>query len=111
MKTIQLSITEYNRTYDVIIGRNQLENDHIIKCSSKNDIWFHLDKYSGPHIVLKTNGDIIPKKYLNYIASLFRDYKNNLPNKYTVIFTEIKNLTMTDIPGQVIPNNCKKIKI
>ena len=111
MKIIQIEVVENNKVYDLLIGRNKVENDELIKKSLPNDIWFHLDKLSGPHFVLKSNGDYLHKKYLNYIASLFREYKTNLPNKYTVIFTEIKHVIRTNTPGEVIPHHCRKIKI
>lgn len=111
MKIIHIEVHEQNKTYELHIGRNKLENDILITTSSPNDIWFHLDKLSGPHFVLKTKGASIPKKYFNYIASLFREYKSKLPNKYTVIFTEIKHVIRTNTPGEVIPYHFRKIKI
>ena len=98
-----------DKKYDIIIGQNQLENDNIIKNASQNDIWFHLDNISGPHIVLKSNGDIISKRHLNYIGTLFTNYKNKLPNHYTVIYTDIKNVKLTSQPGRVIVSKTKKI--
>ncbi len=110
MKIIQIYVEENDKNYDLVIGQNQNENDKIIKSSSSNDIWFHLDKLSGPHFVFKTQTDEIPKKYLNQIAVLFREYKNGLPNRYTVIYTYIKNVKLTNTPGLVIPCKTKNIK-
>ncbi len=98
-----------DKKYDIIIGQNQIENDNIIKNANQNDIWFHLDNLSGPHIILKSNGDIISKRYLNYIGTLFINYKNKLPNHYTVIYTDIKNVKLTSEPGRVIVSKTKKI--
>ena len=86
-------------------------NNTIIKTSNKNDIWFHLDKISGPHFVLQNNGDTIPKRYLNNIANMFPNFKSNLSNRYTVIYTEIKNVKLTTTPGQVNVSKTKTIKI
>jgi predicted ribosome quality control (RQC) complex YloA/Tae2 family protein len=98
-----------DKKYEIIIGQNQLENDNIIKNANQNDIWFHLDNLSGPHIILKSNGDIISKRYLNYIGTLFTTYKNKLPNNYTVIYTDIKNVKLTSQPGRVNVSKTKKI--
>lgn len=98
-----------DKKYEIIIGQNQLENDNIIKNANQNDIWFHLDNLSGPHIILKSNGDIISKRYLNYIGTLFTTYKNKLPNNYTVIYTDIKNVKLTSQPGRVTVSKTKKI--
>jgi predicted ribosome quality control (RQC) complex YloA/Tae2 family protein len=96
--------------YLVEIGESQQENDQLIRKSKPGDLWFHLDKYSGPHIVLHNAGAEIPKRYLNLIGGLFPDYKRGLAKKYTVIYTEISNLKLTKILGTVIPNKTRTIK-
>jgi predicted ribosome quality control (RQC) complex YloA/Tae2 family protein len=62
----------------LFIGKNQYENDQLIKNSAQNDLWFHLDNLSGPHFVLQTYGYDIPKRILNYIGTLFREHKKGL---------------------------------
>lgn len=98
-----------DKNYEIIIGQNQYENDTIIKNASQNDLWFHLENLSGPHFILKSNGDLIPKRYLNYIGTLFTTYKNKLSNHYTVIYTDVKNVKLTSQPGKVIVSKTKKI--
>lgn len=111
MKQIKIFISENDKEYDLLIGQNQTENDYILKTSNQNDTWFHLEKISGPHFILQNNGDKIPKRYLNQIAILFKDFKNNLSNRYSVIYTELKNVKLTNTIGQVIPKNTRTIKI
>lgn len=111
MKSIELFIEENNKTYIILIGTNQKQNDEIIKQSNQNDTWFHLNNTSSPHIILQNNGDKIPKRYLNQIAQLFQQYKSNLPHKYNVIYTIVKNVKLTNIPGQVTVTNTKLIKM
>lgn len=106
-KTLEIDDKEYN----ILIGRNAKGNDEIIKLSNQNDIWFHVDNISSPHIILQNNGEIISKRYLNLIASWFKEYKTNLPNKYTIIYTEVKNVKLTNTLGQVNVSNTRKIKI
>lgn len=106
----QISIDVDGNDYTLLIGKNKFENEEMIKTSSPNDLWFHLDNLSSPFIILQTGGDSIPKKYLNYIGTLFRDYKNGLPSRYTVIYTEIKNVKLTNVTGTVIPVKLKYIK-
>ena len=110
MKLFEVYIPNINKTIIYKIGSNANDNFNIIDQSKSNDIWFHLDKLSGPHFVFKTQTDEIPKKYLNQIAVLFREYKNGLPNRYIVIYTCIKNVKLTNTPGLVIPCKTKSIK-
>lgn len=117
MKTIQIYIDELNIEMSLLIGQNKYENDHLIKTCKQNDIWFHLENISGPHFVLQVNDNDninmkeIPKKYFNHIASLFRQYKSGLSSRYNVIYTEIKNIKLTDEIGTVIPKKINRIKI
>lgn len=103
------TITIDDRDYVLEIGQNQKENDFLIRKSASRDLWFHLDNYSGPHFVLHTMGNPIPKRYLNYIGSLFPHYKNGLSNRYSVIYTEIQYVKLTSIPGTVIPHKTKSL--
>ena len=111
MKRISIHVEENDKTYDLLIGQSQRENDQILRACEQNDTWFHLENDSSPHFILQNGGENIPKRYFNQIASLFREYKNNLPNKYSVIYTELKNVKLTNVPGQVTTTNTKLIKI
>lgn len=110
MITHHLFVDETNKQYTVFIGRNKNENHILINSSHPNDLWFHLENQSSPHIVVQTKGDTIPKKYINSILRFFPMYKSNLPSRFRVIYTEIKNLKTTSTPGTVIPTNIKIIK-
>lgn len=111
MKIKSIFINENNKEYQILIGKNKYENEEIIKSSYLNDIWFHLDDYTSSHIILKSGDDNIPKKYLIKIAKMFSLYKKNLPKNYKVIYTNIKNIKLTNNIGTVIPHNTKIIKI
>jgi predicted ribosome quality control (RQC) complex YloA/Tae2 family protein len=103
-------IEDNNKEYNILIGRNAIGNDTIIKIANQNDIWFHFCNISGPHIILQNTGDIIPKKYINQIASMLFDYKSNAPKNSSVMTTEIKNVKLTNTPGTVNVTNTKIIK-
>lgn len=97
--------------YDVLIGRTQDDNHNLLKSSSQNDFWFHLQDISSPHIILCTKGDTPTKRMLNQVASLFRDFKSNLGRNYYVIYTERSNVQLTKTPGTVIPIKVKTIRV
>jgi predicted ribosome quality control (RQC) complex YloA/Tae2 family protein len=110
MITSQIFVHETNKEYTVFIGKNKNENDLIIKNSHPNDLWFHLQGVSSPHIVLQTQGDTIPKRYISQIVHLFPLHKSGLGSRFNVIYTEIKNIKLTNVPGTVIPSKIKIIK-
>jgi predicted ribosome quality control (RQC) complex YloA/Tae2 family protein len=66
-------------------------------------VWFHLEDFSGPHFVLENVDGNIPKDTLQCIGRLFRDYKTDLPKRYRVIYTQIRNVQLTRTKGTVIP--------
>lgn len=96
--------------YPVLIGKNAKGNEEIIKMSNQEDTWFHLENLSSPHIILKNEGDIIPKRYINQVASMLFEYKKNAPRNSNVIYTQVKNVKLTNVLGTVIPRNTKLIK-
>lgn len=110
MKKLSINVPENDQEYVILVGQNAQQNDFILRNSSPNDLWFHLDNVSSAFIILQCQGDPVPKRYLNYIGTLFRDYKNGLPSRYTVIYTEVKNVKLTNVMGTVIPSKTKVIK-
>lgn len=123
MKTIPLYIDEWDEEINLMVGQNKFENDHLIRTSQPNDLWFHLENLSGPHFVLKLSDHVhdqdqdqhrkmktIPKKYLNKVGGFFREFKTGLSSNYHVIYTEIHNVTLTNELGSVIPKKTKRIK-
>jgi predicted ribosome quality control (RQC) complex YloA/Tae2 family protein len=106
--------TEYieigDNTYSIFIGRNAKGNEQIIKISHPESLWFHLNNISSSHIILESNGDDIPKRYINEVASKLFQHKTNLPKNVNVIYTKVKNVKLTNTLGTVIPTNTKLIK-
>lgn len=41
----------------VCVGRNNLQNDALDAAADKRDIWFHIKKFHGSHVILYTNGE------------------------------------------------------
>jgi len=111
VKSETIYIEENDKSYNVLIGQNAKDNDAIIKDSEPNDIWFHFAEISSPHIVLQSDGDDVPKRYLHQIANLLWDYKSKAPRNQKVIYTEIKNIKLTKTPGSVITKNIRTLKL
>lgn len=103
-------IEENGKEYSILIGKNAYGNEEIIKNSHPNSLWFHLSKLSSSHIILQSNGDRIPKRYINQVAGMLFDYKNNIPKNSSVIYTQVKNVKLSNILGNVIPKNTSIIK-
>lgn len=103
-------IEENNKEYPILIGRNANGNELIIKISHPESLWMHLNNISSAHIILQNEGEKIPKKYINQVAKMLFEYKSNVPKNVSVIYTELKNIKLTDTLGCVLTKNTKKIK-
>jgi predicted ribosome quality control (RQC) complex YloA/Tae2 family protein len=98
------------KSYEIVIGGNAKENDQIIKESHPMDLWFHLSNVPSAHLVLKSKGDKIPRRYINEISvMLFENNKKYMTNT-NVIYTEIRNVKRTDVPGCVITKKVETIR-
>lgn len=108
-------ITEIFNEYEIIIGKNAQENFDIIDTSDENDIWFHLDDHSSPHVIIRTNGlgMKIDKKIIKRACVLCKQHsKLKSEKKVAVIYTLIKYVKKDEkIVGTVHTTNVKTITI
>lgn len=90
--------------YTIEIGRNDIENDTLIRNSSQNSLWFHMKDMPSPHGILTFPQGIIPETYvLYYIGNLVKSFsKAKGLSKATVEYTELSNIKTTIKPGLVI---------
>lgn len=110
--------------YIIKIGRNETENDDLIRKSNKNDLWFHLEDNPSPHgfisVTVNESVDVdvskamcIPHEIIYKTALLVKKYSNckHLP-VVSVIYTKIENLCLTKKLGTVlIKKKTNKIKV
>jgi len=91
------------------IGENAQDNWNIIDQSKQNYLWFHLDKLPSAHVILCSSYAELKQKYKNgELKSSPKNYINQAANYckenskyYTVIYTEIKNVSKGDTVGSV----------
>lgn len=114
MKIENIYIRELNKEITFYIGKNQNENFEVIDKGNIDDLWFHANNISSCHVVCNIPNNLC-KKELRYIIKigglLCKKYTNKLKNEkhVEIIYTNIKNIIKTDIPGCVITKNTKKI--
>ena len=114
MKTENIFINALKREITFYIGKNQNENFEVIDKGTSDDLWFHANNISSCHVVCRIT-DILSKKELQYVvkvgALLCKNNTNKLKSMKNVeiIYTFIKNVTKTDVPGCVVTQNTKSI--
>ena len=73
---------------EIIVGKNNYQNDKIRQSADPNDIWLHTKDIPGSHVILKTSGIEPSEETLitaAKIAAYFSKYKDssNVPVDYT----------------------------
>ncbi len=80
--------------FKVYVGRNNLQNDSLtFKKASKNDIWFHVQKAPGSHVILSLEGreaTVTAMEYAAGIAAYFSSVKDR--GMVEVDYTKVRNL-------------------
>ena len=112
-KTIEFPQLQIEVEY--VIGKNAAENFELIDDAEDYHIWFHVKDHSSSHVIAKLEHDL-KKKDLRYIikqGAILCKQHSKLASKKNVdiIYTQIKNITKTDIPGSVCTQNEKMITI
>jgi predicted ribosome quality control (RQC) complex YloA/Tae2 family protein len=99
-------------TWTIKIGRNEKENDTLIRNSNKNDLWFHLEDNPSPHGFIGSTPSTSsaptpnaepPHDLIYKTALLVKKYSNckHIPS-ISVIYTKIENVCLTNKLGTVI---------
>ena len=114
MKTENIFIHALKREVIFYIGKKQSENFEVIDAGKEEDLWFHAKNESSCHVVCELPEDI-NKKELKYIitagALLCKNNTNKLKilHNVEIIYTQIKNITKTNVEGCVLTNNTKTV--
>lgn len=79
--------------YEVLCGKNNLQNDHITANADKSDYWFHIKGYSGSHVIMKCKGEEPPAQSFTQCAMIAAFYSGAKDaQNVTVDYTRAKNV-------------------
>lgn len=79
--------------HKIMVGRNASQNDELVRNASRDDIWLHVRKYAGAHVVIVTDGrpDQVPEEVIVKAAQLAAlNSKAREAEKATVSYTQVK---------------------
>lgn len=107
-KNSPLPVLEFDAPdgFKVYVGRNNLQNDTLsFKKASKNDIWFHVQKAPGSHVILSLEGREATPAAMEFAAetaAYFSSVKDR--GMVEVDYTKVRNLKKPPAsnPGFVI---------
>ena len=85
------------RTYEckgiqVLAGRNNLQNDRLVRQSAPTDIWLHAQKYHSCHVVVRAGGKAVPKDVLQFAANVCAKFSDGGGDRVAVDYCPVKNV-------------------
>lgn len=97
----------------VEVGRNNLQNDQLVKQASPHDLWLHIQKAPGSHVLVRAQGPV-PDSTIEYAANLAAYFSSQRSSSLVPIdFTERKHVRRPNgaKPGYVIYENQRTIYV
>ena len=95
--------------FEILVGRNNVQNDRLTLHTARGrDLWFHVQKAPGSHVVVMSRGEEIPDTTRQEAAELAvvysSAYKAGAAAKVAVDTTEVKNIWKANgaKPGMVL---------
>ena len=92
--------------YRLLIGRNNIQNDHLtFRLAEKGDLWFHAKGVPGSHVLLLCDGEEPSAEDYTFAASLAAGYSQaSSGEQVPVDYTRVKNVKKPSgaRPGYVI---------
>lgn len=101
-----------NKEYIILIGKDKANNWQLIDDAKETDLWFHVSNSPSAHIILQTEERSIPRQVITRCACICKSKSSKKSDKKCeIIYTTISNVNKTNIVGQVITSNTKRISI
>ena len=60
----------------IYVGRNNLQNDRLLRFASPDDVWLHTQKYHSSHVIIVTEGRQVRDETLLFAAELCAYYSD-----------------------------------
>ena len=76
--------------FHVYAGRNNLQNDRLVRQSAPSDIWLHAQRYHSCHVVIRTEGKSVPPEVLQFAANVCARFSDGKGDKIAVDYCLIK---------------------
>lgn len=92
--------------YRILVGRNNRQNDLLsLKTARKDDLWLHVQKFHGTHVIIDCHGTTPPDETITEAAQLAAYYSEAREGQnVSVDITSVRNLKKPNgaKPGMVV---------
>jgi len=108
----RIFVSSYGST--ILVGRCDKQNDELTQGACKGDLWFHVHKHPGAHVLLRpVNGYANAQDIME--AAEYAGFYSKAPNKYQTKVEYCDAQNVRKVPGsphgQVMVSKTKLIKI
>ncbi len=62
--------------FTILVGRNNLQNDRLLRQADGEDVWLHAQKYHSSHVIVRAQGGQVCDEALLYAAQLCAYYSS-----------------------------------
>ena len=77
--------------FEIIVGKNNKQNDRICHQYSREEYWFHAQKIPGSHVIINSAGKEVPEDVKEMAAKLAARFsKGRISTKIPVDYTKLK---------------------
>lgn len=97
---------------DVLIrvGRNNIQNDYLLKHANRNHYWFHIDQYHGSHVIVCSSE--LTDELIVFAATLAAQYSQaKTASNVSVNYTQVRNVKRTKVKGLVNISDINNVTI
>lgn len=56
--------------FDILVGRNNLQNDRLTLGADRNDVFIHTKNYHSAHVIIKSKDGLVPDNVIEYACSI-----------------------------------------
>ena len=76
--------------FHIFAGRNNLQNDRLVRTASPDDLWLHAQRYHSCHVIVKTEGKSVPEEVLQFAADVCAKYSDSRGDRVPVDCCRVK---------------------
>ena len=76
-KQIETPFREYEfQGFRIYAGRNNVQNDRLLRLANPSDMWLHTQKYHSSHVIIVRDGREIPDEVLGFASEICAYYSD-----------------------------------
>lgn len=112
--TTPIEFDHGGKTYEIWCGRNAENNDQLLDFAAPEDVWFHAANVSSGHVILRNPGKEvlrkIPRQVIKRCACICKA-TIKARGTCTIMYTDRKRVTKTNVPGRVMADSWKEVVV